>query len=108
RRSHAAWLITLVLLLLGSMAQLLKGLEWEQAVLLLLFFFVLLASRDEFYRRSALVAEPFTPGRFLAIGVVLGSALWLGLFSYKEVGYGDELRRQFELYSYAPRFLRAS
>jgi phosphatidylglycerol lysyltransferase len=28
RRSHAAWLITLLLLLLGSMAQLLNGLEW--------------------------------------------------------------------------------
>ena len=104
----AAWLITLLLLLLGSMAQLLNGLEWEQAVLLLLFFFVLLASRDEFYRRSALVAEPFTPGRFLAIGVVLGSALWLGLFSYKQVGYGDELWWHFALYGDASRFLRAS
>ncbi len=108
RRSHAAWLITLLLLLLGSMAQLLNGLEWEQAVLLLLFFFVLLASRDEFYRRSVLVAEPFTPGRFLAIGVVLGSALWLGLFSYKQIGYGDELWWQFALYGDASRFLRAS
>jgi phosphatidylglycerol lysyltransferase len=108
RRSHAAWLITLLLLLLGSMAQLLNGLEWEQAVLLLLFFFVLLASRDEFYRRSALVAEPFTPGRSLAVGVVLGSALWLGLFSYKQVGYGDELWWHFALYGDASRFLRAS
>ena len=90
------------------MAELLNGLEWEQAVLLLLFFFVLLASRDEFYRRSALVAEPFTPGRFLAIGVVLGSALWLGLFSYKQVGYGDELWWHFALYGDASRFLRAS
>ena len=34
---------------------------------------------------SALVAEPFTPARFVAVGVVLGSALWLGLFSYKQV-----------------------
>jgi phosphatidylglycerol lysyltransferase len=108
RRSHAAWLITLLLLLLGSMAQLLNGLEWEQAALLLVFFFVLLASRDEFYRRSALVAEPLTPGRFLAIGVVLGSALWLGLFSYKQVGYGDELWWQFALFGDASRFLRAS
>jgi phosphatidylglycerol lysyltransferase len=108
RRSHAAWVSTVLLLLLGSMAQLLNGLEWEQAVVLLLFFFVLLASRDEFYRRSALVAEPFTPGRFLAIGVVLGSALWLGLFSYKQVGYGEELWWQFALYGDASRFLRAS
>ena len=108
RRSHAAWLITLLLFLLGSMAELFNGLEWQQAVLLLLFFFVLLASRDEFYRRSALVAERFTPGRFLAIGIVLGSALWLGLFSYKQVGYADELWWHFALYGDASRFLRAS
>jgi len=108
RRSRAAWLITLLLLLLGSIAELLNGLEWEPAALLLLFFFVLLASRDEFYRRSALVAEPSTPWRFLSVGVVLGSALWLGLFSYKQVGYGDELWWHFALYGDASRFLRAS
>jgi len=108
RRSHAAWLITLLVLLLGSIAQLLNGLEWEQAVLLLLFFVILLASRAEFYRRSAFFAQPFRAGRFLAIGVVLGSALWLGLFSYKQVGYGDELWWQFALYGDASRFLRAS
>src|SRR5690242_8117999 len=108
RRSRAAWLITLLLLLLGSIAELLTGLEWGPAVLLLLLCFVLLASRDEFYRRSAVVAEPFTPGQFLAVGVVLGSALWLGLFSYKQVGYGDELWWHFALYGDASRFLRAS
>src|SRR5947207_1752172 len=108
RRSRAAWLITLLLLLLGSIAELLTGLEWAPAVLLLLLCFVLLASRDEFYRRSALVAEPLTPGRFLAIGVVLGSALWLGLFSYKQVDYSDELWWHFALYGDASRFLRAS
>jgi phosphatidylglycerol lysyltransferase len=108
RRSHAAWLITLLLLLLGSIAELFNGLEWEPAALLLLLYFVLLASRDEFYRRSALVAEPFTPGRFLSVGVVLGSALWLGLFSYKQVGYGDELWWHVALYGDASRFLRAS
>jgi phosphatidylglycerol lysyltransferase len=108
RRSRAAWLITLLLLILGGVAELFTGLEWGPAVLLLLLCLVLLASRDEFYRRSALVAEPFTPGRFLAIGVVLGSALWLGLFSYKQVGYSDELWWHFALYGDASRFLRAS
>jgi phosphatidylglycerol lysyltransferase len=107
-RSRAAWSVTVLLFLLGGMAELLKGLEWAQAVLLLVFFCLLLAARDEFYRRSALVAEPFTPGRFLAVGVVLGSALWLGLFSYKQVRYGDELWWHFALYGDASRFLRAS
>jgi phosphatidylglycerol lysyltransferase len=108
RRSHAAWLSTLLLFLLGGIAELLNGLEWEPATLLLLLYFILLASRDEFYRRSALVAEPSTPWRFLSVGVVLGSALWLGLFSYKQVGYTDELWWHFALYGDASRFLRAS
>ena len=47
-------------------------------------------------------------GVFLAIGVVLGSALWLGLFSYKQAGYGDALWWQFALFGDASRFLRAS
>jgi phosphatidylglycerol lysyltransferase len=108
RRSHAAWFITILLLLIGSLAELLNGLDWRQAVLLLLFFLLLVVSRDEFYRRSALLIRPFTSGQFLAIGVVLGSALWLGLFSYKQVGYSDQLWWQFALYGDAPRFLRAS
>jgi hypothetical protein len=62
RRSHAAWLIALLLLLVGSMAQLLNGLEWGEAVLLLLFFFVLLTSRDESLSAArARVFRPATP-----------------------------------------------
>jgi phosphatidylglycerol lysyltransferase len=107
RRSHGAWLLTLVLLAAGAAASLLKGLDWPQALLLLAFFLALLASRDEFYQRSALVAERFTPSWFLAIGVVLGSAFWLGLFSYKHLG-GNQLWWHFALYGDASRFVRAS
>jgi phosphatidylglycerol lysyltransferase len=108
RRSHAAWMLTVVLLVIGSATVLLKGLEWAQAAFLLLFFLILLAARDEFYIRSSLVANRFTPGWFLAIGVVLGSAFWLGLFSYKRVRFGDQPWWDFALYGDASRFLRAS
>jgi phosphatidylglycerol lysyltransferase len=108
RRSHAAWLLTVVLLVIGSAALLLKGLEWAEAGILLLFFLVLLAARDEFHIRSSLVANRFTPGWFLAIGVVLGSAFWLGLFSYKHVRLGDQPWWDFALRGDASRFLRAS
>jgi phosphatidylglycerol lysyltransferase len=108
RRSHGAWLIALVLLAAGAAASLLKGLEWPQALLLLVLFLALLASRDEFYQHSALVAERFTPGWFLGVGVVLGSAFWLGLFSYKHLDHADELWWRFALYGDASRFVRAS
>jgi lysylphosphatidylglycerol synthetase-like protein (DUF2156 family) len=50
------------------------------------------------------LSGPLRPGSFLAIGIVLGSALWLGLFSYKQVGYSDQLRWQFALYGDARAF----
>jgi phosphatidylglycerol lysyltransferase len=42
----------------------------------------------------------------VAIGVVLASAFWLGLFSYKHLEDADWWR--FALYDNASRFLRAS
>jgi phosphatidylglycerol lysyltransferase len=108
RRSHGAWVVAMVLLAAGAVASLLKGLDWPQALLLGLFFLVMWVSRDEFYRRSALVAERFTPGWFLAIGVVLGSAFWLGLFSYKHLDDANQLWWRFALFGDASRFIRAS
>jgi phosphatidylglycerol lysyltransferase len=108
RRSHTAWIVTLLLLLVGSVSALFKGLAWAQAGFLLFFFLVLLAARDEFYIRSSLVANRFTPGWFVAIGVVLGSAFWLGLFSHKHIQYGNQLWWEFALHGDASRFLRAS
>jgi len=108
RRSHGAWMVAMGLLATGAVAAILKGLDWKQALLHLVFFLVLYASREEFYKRSALVTERFTPGWFLAVGVVLGSAFWLGLFSYKHLEDADQLWWRFALFGDASRFIRAS
>jgi phosphatidylglycerol lysyltransferase len=108
RRSHTAWLVALLLLLVGAASLLLKGLAWQQAAFLLVVFLLLLAGRDEFYQRSSLVARVFTPGWFVAVGVVLGSALWLGLFSYKHFEHAGEQWWHFAIFGDASRFLRAS
>jgi phosphatidylglycerol lysyltransferase len=108
RRSHPAWVAAMALLALGGIAALLKGLEVAEAGLLFMLVAVLWASRREFHRRSSVFAQRLTPGTLLALGVVFGSAFWLGLFSYKHVRDSDELWWQFALYGDASRFVRAS
>jgi phosphatidylglycerol lysyltransferase len=69
RRIDAAWLLTAILLALGIVASLTKGLDWEEAVALGVVLTVLLPSRRVFYRKAALTGEPFSPEWVVAIAV---------------------------------------
>jgi phosphatidylglycerol lysyltransferase len=108
RRLDAAYQLAVVALGVGIVASLLKGVDWEEALALSVVLVTLVPSRHHFYRRAALTAEPFTPGWLVAIALVLGGVLWLGLFSYKHVEYAGELWWRFALSGDAPRFLRAT
>lgn len=109
KRLHAAWVVSLVLLATGCLSSLLmKGGDWREAVVPGLIFLALLPARTEFYRRGAILAQGLSPAWFVALGVALASALWLGLFSYKHVQFGDELWWHFAVHGDASRFLRAS
>jgi phosphatidylglycerol lysyltransferase len=108
RRLDAAWLLTAVLLGVGIGGSLLKGLDWEEALVLTVFLGALLPARRHFYRRASLTAEPFSVGWAAAVLIVLAGALWLGLFAFKHVDYSHEMWWQFALESDAPRSLRAS
>lgn len=106
-RFDGAYLFTLFLLGIGIILSLFKGFEYKEAIGLLVIFFVLLPCRHHFYRRASLINRRFTPGWIAAITLVLLSSLWLGIFSYKHVGYSKELWWSFTLHGNAPRFLRA-
>jgi phosphatidylglycerol lysyltransferase len=108
RRLRTAWSLAVVLLALGGVSSVLKGLEWDEAAVLGLLLLMLVPARREFNRTSSLLAERLTPGWFVAIGTALLSAFWLGLFCYKHVQFTDELWWRFALYGDASRFLRAS
>ncbi|MDX1488860.1 MAG: phosphatidylglycerol lysyltransferase domain-containing protein, partial [Acidiferrobacterales bacterium] len=108
RRLDAAWLLALLVLLVGAVASVLKGLDLEEATLLVVAFVVLLVSRKEFYRRASLTQLRFTPGWIAAIALVIGGSIWIGIFSYKHVEYSSDLWWHFTIASDAPRFLRAS
>jgi len=108
RRLDGAYWIALILLAAGIAASLLKGLDYEEAVLLAILLAALLPSRRYFYRKTSLLNQRFTPAWLAAIAMVAISALWLGLFSYKHVEYSGDLWWQFAFSGHAPRFLRAS
>ena len=112
RRLDAAYVLTALLLFLGAMASLLKGLDYEEASFLLFLLLALLPCRRHFYRRTSLFAAPFTASWTIAVVAVLASSIWLGLFAYKHVEYSHRLWWQFAIEAGragdASRFLRAS
>jgi len=69
---------------------------------------LLWSTRDHFYRRSSLLDQPFTPGWTGAIAIIVTASIWLGLFSFKDVAFSQDLWWRFTLQADAPRFLRGS
>jgi phosphatidylglycerol lysyltransferase len=109
RRLDAAWLLTVILLGTGIVASLLKGFDYEEALILSILLAGLLPSRREFYRHASLFGERFTPGWIAAIAIILICSVWLGFFSYKNVEYANSLWWEFSFgdAGQASRFLRA-
>ena len=108
RRIDAAWAITAVLLGAGAVTSLAKGLDWEEALLLLGLLGALLPFHRQFYRKSSLLEGWVSGPWVLAVAVIVGASLWIGLFSYRHVEYSSDLWFSFAFHADAPRFLRAS
>jgi phosphatidylglycerol lysyltransferase len=108
RRLDAAYVLTLVLLGAGAAFSLLKGLDYEEAVVLMILLGILLPCRSHFYRKASLFGQAFTPAWITSIAVVFLSSIWLGLFSHKHTEYSGELWWHFTLLGDASRFLRAT
>jgi phosphatidylglycerol lysyltransferase len=69
---------------------------------------VLMLGRRAFYRPTAILAERFTPAWVASIIGVIVMAVWLGVVSFRHVGYSNQLWWTFALDANAPRILRAS
>jgi phosphatidylglycerol lysyltransferase len=108
RRLDAAYFLSAALLAAGGIFSLLKGLDYEEAMVLLFMLAVLLPCQREFYRRASLVAEPLSPGWIAAVSIVVLGSVWLGFFFYRHLDYSNELWWRFALEANAPRFLRAT
>lgn len=108
RRLDGAFWLTRILLLAGAVFSLLKGLDYEEAVVMLLIAAALQWARPAFYRRTQFLADAFSPGWLATVAVVVGLSIWIGFFAYKHVEYQNDLWWRFAERGNASRFLRAS
>ncbi len=107
RRLDAAYVLTALLLAAGIVLSLLKGLDYEEAIVLSVMLLGLLPCRRYFYRSASLFRVGFSPAWIVGIVGVLLSSVWLGFFCYKHVEYSNDLWWRFTLFGNASRFLRA-
>ena len=89
-------------------ASLLKGLRYEEAIVLALVLAVLALGRRAFYRPTAILDERFSPAWVASIAGVIILSIWIGFLVYRNVPYSDQLWWTFALHANAPRMLRAS
>jgi phosphatidylglycerol lysyltransferase len=108
RRVRAAYSLSVTLLACGIAASLLKGLRYEEAIVLALVLAVLTLGGRAFYRPTAILDERFSPAWVASIAGVIILSLWIGVLVYRNVPYSDELWWTFGLHANAPRMLRAS
>jgi len=108
RRLDAAWWLTVAALSIGIVSSLLKGVDYEEALVLAVILAALIPARRHFYRRASLTSEMFTPAWTSMTIVALGTSVWLGFFVYQHVNYSNDLWWRFAVRGDAPRFLRAT
>jgi phosphatidylglycerol lysyltransferase len=108
RRLNFAYHLTIILLYLGIIFSLLKGLDFEEALIQAIVLVAFIPSRHHFYRKASILSERFTPGWIAAITLVIMCSVWFGMFSYKHVDYTNDIWWTFAFKSDASRFLRAS
>ena len=108
RRLSAAWMLTVILLLVGALLSLLKGFDWEEASVLVVTACLLALFRRSFYRPSRLMELPLSPFYLVAAACVIAASIWLLFFAYQDVPYENQLWWQFTLNADAPRGLRGA
>lgn len=108
RRLDGAFHAARALLLAGALFSLAKGIDYEEATVCLGIAALLQWTRSAFYRRTALVGEPFSAGWLASVVAVVAASIWMGFISYRDVAYANDLWWRFALHGDASRYLRAS
>ena len=108
RRLDAAWAATIALVTLSAILALLKGFNWEESVALGLIGILLLPLHEAFPRKARLTRVEITPGWMLSALAAIAGTVSLGLWSFHNVGYSDELWWRVMADNDVSRSLRAS
>jgi phosphatidylglycerol lysyltransferase len=107
RRSDAAYFLALALLAAGVGTSLLKGFDYEEAVILSSMWVALLPCRSFFDRKSSLLGQPLSAPWLLGILGVLATTVFVMALAYEGQAYSSELWWQFELSAEASRSMRS-
>ena len=108
KRLNAAWTVSVITLLAGVIVSLMKGLDWEEALVLVSVLALTLASRSAFYRKSSLFHDRPSTLAVAAIGLACLASLWVVILAYQQVDYSNSLWWEVAYAADAPRSLRSS
>ena len=108
RRVQVAYHISFWLLVAGIVASLLKGLDFEEGIILAVVLGVLTLGKRAFYRPTSILEERFTPAWAVSVAGVIAAAIWILMLAYRHVEYSRELWWTFAFDANAPRALRAT
>lgn len=106
RRVRAAWWIAVLMAAGGIVFSLLKGFDWEEALVLLVFLGALLPFKSNFHRHAGIWTRRFSLQWWGLILSIVGLAVWFGFYSSRHVAYGNDLWWQYSFDSDASRLLR--
>jgi phosphatidylglycerol lysyltransferase len=108
RRLESAWRAASVLLMAAAVFSLAKGFDYEEALVCMAIAGLLFAGRRWFYRQGGAFSGSLQASEILATGVAVGTSVWLGMLSFRDVAYSGSLWWDFAYHGDASRFLRAS
>jgi phosphatidylglycerol lysyltransferase len=107
RRIDMAYWFAIGLLGLGAVLSVLKGLDYEEAIIMLASAVLILPSRHLFVRRATILSRGANAWTIAVGGIVVVTSFWLAAFAHKHALYSGEQWWIFELSKEAPRALRA-
>lgn len=108
RKLYRAWFVAMVLLAIGLVVSLLKGLDWKVSLSMLATLVVLGLFRSAFYRAEGASVLSLSTSWIISTLVLMVAVFWIGLFAHSHVPYNKALWWDFTWHGDASRFLRAS
>lgn len=107
QRLDIAYRLTVVLVLIGIVACLLRAFDFQEAIILSLLYLLINYTRPEFNRKASLFDLGYPAEWISLFSVVLALTIWIGLFSFKHVEYSGDLWWHIGYQSEYSRFLRS-
>lgn len=103
---RSAYHLTQLLLIGGAAFSLLKGIDFEEAIVLLTVSFLLRQQRQRFYRQSFPLLSTHSLKWMAGLLVSVVGFAWLGDWVHGDVSWGWDSLSRFAPASHAPRFVR--